>query len=215
MEDIEIIIKPLTQEYLEASTKILIKNFEDKFEVVFKDIPSNTLYSIMKDLISLMKNNLGTIEGFYIAVIKINQDIKVVGVLSLMYRELQIKEKNYRDIQWKTVRKYLSFWKSLRTGVLLDFLSTRKLKSDELYIDSISTSEEYRGKGVGSTMISFTENLAHSKNFNEISLFVSCKNSAAIDFYEKRDFQKVSKKKSRISKRLLKIPIFYKMIKKI
>ena len=89
------------------------------------------------------------------------------------------------------------------------------MNSDELYIDSISVIEEFRGKGFGTEILNFTEDLARSQNFKQVSLYVSCKNNGALNLYEKRGFKKIEKRKTWIGKRMLEIPFFYLMVKSI
>lgn len=210
-----VIIEPITVQLLGIFTECLMKNFSDKFGAVFKGIPSDTAYSIMKELISLNKKPSDIIDGFYIASIPQNQKLDVVGVLSLMNKKAQLKEKSYKDSQWKILRNYLNFWRSLNVGIKLDFLSAKKLKNDELYIDSISIVEKFRGRGFGTEILKFIDNLARSQNFKQVSLYVSCKNTGALNLYQKQGFQIINKRKTWIGKRMLKIPFFYLMVKNI
>ncbi|TXT62312.1 MAG: hypothetical protein BAJALOKI3v1_620013 [Promethearchaeota archaeon] len=168
---------------------------------------------ILKNLLLLQKNQLGILEGCYLALIPKNTEFNVVGTLSLMYRELQIKQKVLDDLQWKILRKYLSFFKNLRVGIMLEALSAHELLENELYIDTISIKKEFRGLGLGTRLLNYAENQARAKKFDKISLYVSKRNIKAIKLYEKLGYQKIKKKKSWLSKSILNIPIFFKMLK--
>jgi ribosomal protein S18 acetylase RimI-like enzyme len=111
-----------------------------------------------------------------------------------MYRELQIKQKAMEDLQWKILRKYLSYFKSLRVGIMLELLSAQELLKNELYIDSISIKKELRGLGLGTKLLNYAENCARTKEFNIISLYVSNRNIKAITLYETLGYQKINEK---------------------
>ncbi|MEM0057181.1 MAG: ribosomal protein S18-alanine N-acetyltransferase [Candidatus Geothermarchaeota archaeon] len=57
------------------------------------------------------------------------------------------------------------------------------------HIMSICTLEEYRNKGIGSTLLNLAIESLRKKNVSKIYLEVSVKNTNAINFYTKRGFR--------------------------
>ena len=61
---------------------------------------------------------------------------------------------------------------------------------DEFYIDTISVSEEFQGKGIAKEFFAFIEKEAKNVGFEKVSLLVDFKNPKALALYKKIGFKK-------------------------
>jgi len=211
----KILIKQVSQETLESHVRCILENFDDKFSLIFKGLPFNKSQIIMEEIFLKMNNPLDPFFGDFVAVLTENQKEKVVGGLTLI-TQLSLKDsKKADDAIWDVLRRHLSIWKSFKSAFWLAAFSAKKVKSDELYIDSISVLEAYRGMGIGAKMIKISEEFARAENLKKVTLYVSKKNEGAKKLYEKLGFQIQNKKKSWLIKKKFKIPLFYYMVKEL
>lgn len=60
--------------------------------------------------------------------------------------------------------------------------------TDEWYVDGIAVSEEMRGLGIGTGLLSFLESIAKEKGIRKLSLEVTDRNQRAKVLYERLDF---------------------------
>lgn len=61
-------------------------------------------------------------------------------------------------------------------------------REDEFYIDTICTSPQYRGHGVGTTLLHYADNIAKEKGYQKVSLSVEKQKDRARHLYEKMGF---------------------------
>ncbi len=61
---------------------------------------------------------------------------------------------------------------------------------DEFYIDTVSVSEEFQGKGIAKEFFAFIEKEAKNVGFEKVSLLVDFKNPKALALYKKIGFKK-------------------------
>lgn len=211
----KILIKQVSQETLEYHIRCILENFNDKFSIIFKGLPFRKSQIIMEEIFLKMNNPSDPFFGDFVAMLTENQKEKVVGALTLI-TQLSLKDsKKADDAIWDVLRRHLSIWKSFKSAFWLDAFSAKKVKSDELYIDSISVLGAYRGMGIGAKMIKISEEFARAEGLKKVTLYVSKKNEGAKRLYEKLGFQIQNKKKSWLIKRKFKIPLFYYMVKEL
>ena len=86
---------------------------------------------------------------------------------------------------------------------------------DELFISNLAVLEEYRGKGIGFTLLQKAEDMALANNLRKLSLYVEIDNSNAIRIYEKYGF--IKEKESILPEKYHRHNLFgfYKMVKVI
>ena len=64
-----------------------------------------------------------------------------------------------------------------------------RFNKTRLHIAEIAIDERFRGKGLGSELLSFVENYAAENGFEEMDLMVTAENDAAVEFYKKDGFE--------------------------
>lgn len=67
---------------------------------------------------------------------------------------------------------------------------------DEGYITNIAVSRDFRGRGIGSSLVEQLKEKARQKSLAFISLEVRHSNAAAVALYEKQGFKTVGKRKN-------------------
>lgn len=61
-------------------------------------------------------------------------------------------------------------------------------RPDEFYIDTICTAPQYRGHGVGTTLLKYADKIAKEKGYQKVSLSVEKQKERARHLYEKMGF---------------------------
>ena len=61
-------------------------------------------------------------------------------------------------------------------------------REDEFYIDTICTAKQYRGHGVGTTLLQYADHIAKEKGYQKVSLSVEKQKVRARHLYEKMGF---------------------------
>ncbi|WP_459500955.1 GNAT family N-acetyltransferase [Bacillus sp. C1] len=65
----------------------------------------------------------------------------------------------------------------------------KEAELDEYYIDTLSVSSAYGGRGIGSKLIQAAENDAYEKGYEKIALLVNLENKRAFSLYKKLGYQ--------------------------
>ena len=76
-----------------------------------------------------------------------------------------------------------------RKNIFLDSFE-KECFEDEFYIDTVSVSEEFQGKGIAKEFFAFIEKEAKNVGFEKVSLLVDFKNPKALALYKKIGFKK-------------------------
>nr|WP_246880612.1 GNAT family N-acetyltransferase [Sporosarcina sp. 6E9] len=63
---------------------------------------------------------------------------------------------------------------------------------DELYVNTICVDPNFRGKGIGSQLLTFAEDIAKQENIAKLSLNVETEKEAAIRLYKRSGYEIVS-----------------------
>ncbi|WP_342508010.1 GNAT family N-acetyltransferase [Sporosarcina sp. FSL K6-2383] len=64
--------------------------------------------------------------------------------------------------------------------------------ADELYIDTVCIDPEFRGKGIGSQLFTYAEEVAQQKDIKKLSLNVEVEKESAIRLYKRLGYEIVS-----------------------
>jgi len=86
--------------------------------------------------------------------------------------------------------KNLSKWLSEK-GAEVSEIDPESL-ADELYINTICVDPNFRGKGIGSQLLAFAEDVAKRENISKVSLNVETEKDAAIRLYKRSGYEIVS-----------------------
>lgn len=86
---------------------------------------------------------------------------------------------------------------ALDNNDIIGFISLCK-NEDNIYIDDYSVKEEYRGKGIGSKLMSLANTYALENNINELITHVETANKKSIEFYKNKGFKLVQKQDHRL-----------------
>lgn len=132
-------------------------------------------------------------------------DGKICGAIIL------IKGKELSKLDLKTSIKLIKYIKGIKNKIrfIKDFileLDFNECEKNEFYIANLATLEEYRGKGIGKSLIKLAEESAKKAGYKNCSLLA--KDAGVKSFYEKLDFV-FEKEEPYYSHRL------YKMIKSV
>lgn len=130
-----------------------------------------------------------------------------------------------RDMLKISIRMFGSLPGVIRTGGFTHFIKIMfrmglnryfpRTSNDELFISNIAVFEEYRGKGIGKSLLKKAEDKARENDLKKLSLYVETDNLNAIGFYENFGF--TSKKESLLPQSYHKHNLvgFIKMVKEI
>lgn len=92
------------------------------------------------------------------------------------------------SINYRSILKEVGFFKGQRAAIVLG-LFERKALENELMLDGIAVSEDYRGQGVGTALFDALIDYAKSEGFERIRLDVIDTNSDARGLYERWGFK--------------------------
>jgi len=147
--------------------------------------------------------------GFF--TIKVNDNI--AGVMMISTKD-QKRVHTSKLSFFKLIRKY-GFFKTLGSIAVIDSFS-KKLKEDEMYVDYIVVSKEYRGLGLGTKLLNYGEEIAKNLKKRTYSLDVMGNNLKAKKLNEKLGFDTVKTTKfSRYIRKKLGTDKSYLMVKKL
>lgn len=113
----------------------------------------------------------------------LSEDNQLMGVLS--YKE---EGKIMFDLSFSSFVKELGWVIGLQKLLMFWLIFDRKTRKDELYVDRIVVSPEYRSMGVGKQLLDEMEIYASSKGYQYIGLDVIDENPRALSLYEKIGF---------------------------
>ena len=176
---------------LKKEVKIVEGKTEDAYHFAnLMEISASTLFptvfghrfkTILENLFK-EKKNLFSFEHTHIA--KLGDE--TLGML-LAY-DWRIKRKEEINTG-RLIIKYMKFEFIKRFPLFLKLNSiVGYLKEGEFYISNIAVYPEYRGIGIGTTLLSFVEESMRSKNIKKLALDVETKNERAIRLYKRLGF---------------------------
>lgn len=77
-------------------------------------------------------------------------------------------------------------WRTLRLAV--EMVGVEEFEHDELHVDTLSVSPDFRGNGIGTLLLSHAENLACKGGLGKCSLVVATENAGAVRLYERSGY---------------------------
>ncbi|BES64995.1 hypothetical protein SANA_14340 [Gottschalkiaceae bacterium SANA] len=200
----EVIIVPNAEDYYEESIQIFNESFLSKLGFISKS--EELQVSLARDF-GLIDIDVKDKEFVAVA------EGKVMGLLTLVFEDQGKLELKPNISKGKLLKKYGLF--GLIRGALLSMVFSYHPPKNELYIDSIGVSADARGRGVGTKLLEFAEELAHRKGCNTLSLHVMKENPKAKALYERLGYKVVSEDSFRWLKRVTGYSGAYHMIKSI
>jgi len=99
---------------------------------------------------------------------------------------------------WRALQLHNGIFSALRSFIKMVLVDNdRPLKDDEVYIEMVGVSPDWRGQGLASRLIAFAEGVAHSEGANLLTLNVVSDNAVAIGLYKKMGFVTTAERQSR------------------
>lgn len=123
-----------------------------------------------------------------------------------------LKRKNDEQPSIKEILSLIPSFNFFKLIKLLSIFSILEhhVAENEVYIDHIVASEEYRGQGVGSSLLEEAKRTIKSSEF--LSLYVADTNTQAIHLYQQQGFKIIETKTSLIRKHLISEEKWHYMI---
>ncbi len=129
-------------------------------------------------------NHLFSVDHVWFA--KVN-DEKIIGMILIYdWRQKQEEETNTGKILIKTIP--ITMLKNVKLHLMIRNL-LGVVKSGELYISNVAVYRKYRGKGIGTRLLTFAEETAREKSAKKLSLEVETENTRAKLLYERLGFK--------------------------
>ena len=140
---------------------------------------------------ALVKGSSNVFSYNNICVYQTEVENEIQGILLFYDPQKKNKEKESLEFQ-----KIFSFIELLGIWIRLLFLKSMENKNevDGIYVSNISVDQQLQGKGVGSALIDFIENVAVSKKYSSLWLDVSFENKNAKRLYERKGFTVMSER---------------------
>ncbi|AYV69752.1 hypothetical protein C2I06_24590 [Niallia circulans] len=150
---------------------LLMEGFAGKFKTL--NLPNREyeylLHCLAEHILKKHSENLLIIK---------NENIQ--GILLMKPKKWYLGEFSnllFKELSFKSFVKILLFFGSL----------SHEKKENEIHIDFITVSKEYRGTGIGTELIELVKNSADQSQF--VTLYVSKNNNAARKLYERLGFR--------------------------
>jgi ribosomal protein S18 acetylase RimI-like enzyme len=146
-------------------------------DIAMRMTGENEPLAIEKSLCELFKRNDNPHSYLYTYVAEIDGDAAGTMVL-------------YPGVIAPQLDKNLSKWLSEK-GAEVSEIDPEALP-DELYINTICVDPDFRGKGIGSHLLAFAEDVARQTNISKVALNVETEKDAAIRLYKRCGYEIVS-----------------------
>ena len=150
------------------AAEILYEAFQDKFEKIFG--PKNRTIHLLSEHLSNNRTVTASHEG------------TVVGVGGLKFGG-----EEFIDITFWQLVQHLKV--RIVNFLLLGWVFESAFEQKEILVDALAVAQEMRGRGVGSNLMKFIIDFAHSRDYERVKLFVIDTNEKAKKFYEKIGFK--------------------------
>lgn len=205
-ENRRIEIRKMQASDVSAVSAIIANAFESKM-VLLKKWEPERITSLVEDAYMCNpnlwpKHDVITVDGTVAGVIKLKT-----------FDESPAKEGITKT--WREIFKEYGFFRVVITGIMMVVID-EPVNRDELYIEYIAVSPEYRGLGLGTKLMDY--GLERGKNDEKIrhyTLHVIDKNVRAIHLYERYGFKTVKHISTRVVGKLVGVKGYYHMMMKI
>lgn len=160
---------------------------EDAFEIYHdafhKKENLKITFNSKKQAIKLYKRGINFKSGLYAI-----KNGKLLGLLGF-----RSKKNKLIDYKLKTLRKEFGFFGGLIRRIRCFFSHYENLSEDEIKIEAIAVNKQFRGKGIGSTLLRRAINFAKTRKYKRIILNVVNTNPKAKKLYLRFGFKPISK----------------------
>ena len=174
-------------------------------EKIFYSIFGKNVKNILKNLYREKENQFSYEFTNFIEV-----QNKICGMLlSYSYDDKKKVELNTGRFLLKIMK--IDFLK-IFPNLLKSFFVLEKLDKGDYYISNIATYPSFRGMGLGTKLLTFSEDVAKNRKMKRLVLEVEKENENAIKVYEKFGFKKEKDLNLKIG---VKTFSFYKMVKNL
>ncbi len=174
-------------------------------EKIFYSIFGKNVKDILKNLYSKKENQFSYEFTNFIEV-----QNKICGMLlSYSYDDKKKVELNTGSLLLKIMK--IDFLK-IFPNLLKSFFVLEKLDKGDYYISNIATYPSFRGMGLGTKLLTFSEDVAKNRKIKRLVLEVEKENENAIKVYEKFGFKKEKDLNLKIGDKTFS---FYKMVKNL
>ncbi len=174
-------------------------------EKIFYSIFGKNVKDILKNLYSKKENQFSYEFTNFIEV-----QNKICGMLlSYSYDDKKKVELNTGSLLLKIMK--IDFLK-IFPNLLKSFFVLEKLDKGDYYISNIATYPSFRGMGLGTKLLTFSEDVAKNRKMKRLVLEVEKENENAIKVYENFGFKKEKDLDLKIEDKTFS---FYKMVKNL
>jgi len=200
--DSEVKIIAATDNHYNQVLELFHEAFGSKFGYIANDI------RLRKEFINDVKViNLSLKDTYFVAMV----NGEVAGFMSVLH-QLHKQNNAHPSVSGsKLVKKY--GWKSLYRAMVMSTLFSYKPKRDEVYLENIAVSSDYRGQGVGKQLINFLEEFTLKHQKDVLSLQVIFENERAKSLYERLGFKVTKTTKTPRLKSRMGVSGYYHMVK--
>lgn len=178
-----------------AIAKIVKEGFWGKMGNFFQKVNSY-------DSVNILEQSITFDKGFYY-----KEEGKVLGAVLLWTEDVP-----YLNFG-REARKGLGFWNAIILQI--GFAGFKPKRKDGLKLAMIAVSSEARGKGVGTKLLDYLNDLAIHDGFKRITLEVIDSNRKAIDLYKRKGYKCVKYINTAIFTRKMGFRGYYKMQREI
>lgn len=198
----EVRIEVATENHYEQILGLFHEAFGSKFGYITEDM------KLRKEFINDVKViNLAMKDTYFVALV----DGKVAGFMSVLHQVHKQKDAHPSVSGSLLVKKF--GWKSLYRAMVMSTLFSYKPKRDEVYLENIAVSSDYRGQGVGKQLIGFLEEFTLKHQKDVLSLQVIFENERAKSLYERIGFKVTKITKTPRLKSRMGVSGYYHMVK--
>ena len=144
-----------------------------------------------------IKEDIPEINNLFIEMVEtVNERMKNNGINPYEGFENGFEE-NYLDSFYVDDSKII--YVAVDDNKVIGFISiVNKKESNYIYLDDYCVNKEYRGKGIGSTLMNMSFDFAEEQGIDEIITHVESANKESIKFYENKGFKLVEKQGHRL-----------------
>jgi ribosomal protein S18 acetylase RimI-like enzyme len=190
----EPIILPYENEDSETICNLLVESFHGKFNSLV-NLADTDIVKLLRETWSNDSNNSSKKQ----MVIKDNG--KIIGTILLKWKDNTDVKDIPMKIDFMSLLKRFGFTNIFKFIIGTSFLEY-KPKEKECYIEHIAISSNYRNKGIGKLLLTWSKDFAYNHSeFKGLTLHVSDKNKNAIHLYEKMGFH-IEKSKYNLMRRI-------------
>ncbi|GGH23578.1 GNAT family N-acetyltransferase [Paenibacillus segetis] len=180
MRDISIV--PYHKEDYDSICRLLVESFQGKFHslVTLDD----------EDMIELLsKTWLNGYEGASENQMVVKENGEMIGTIFLKWRDQDPTPRTTTtNLSYTTLYKQFGFFNVCKFLLGMGMLQYQP-KQKECYIEHIAIHSKYRNQGIGKLVLAWAKDFYQHSKFEQLTLFVSAKNPAAIHLYEHAGFR--------------------------